>query len=233
MACVSKRFRLIAERVVAGKAYAIMEAIALLQTLPKPKFDESMEFSANLGIDPRKSDQNVRGSVVLPKGTGRVMRVAVFARGAQADAASAAGAEQVGFEDLAAAIKGGDFDFDILIATPEAMSLVGQLGQLLGPRGLMPNPKLGTVTNEVATAVHNAKSGQVNYRADKGGIVHGLIGKMSFQAAHLKQNLEAFLTALKKDRPTAAKGIYFKKISLSSTMGPGLLIDQSSFDTPL
>lgn len=235
MSTLSKRVRSISEQVTRQKAYPIMEAVTLLKKLSTIKFIESVETSVNLNVDVRKSDQAVRGSVVLPKGTGRVRRIAVFTEGIQAaEAARAAGADKVGYEDLAAEIRLHQFDFDILIATPDAMRLVGQLGPLLGPRGLMPNPKLGTVTTDVAQAVQNAKMGQVNYRADKGGIIHSLIGKLDFTEADLKENLEALLSALRKDKPASTKGgVYFKKISLSSTMGPGLWIDPSSLTMPL
>jgi large subunit ribosomal protein L1 len=230
MARLSKRMRLIKDRVLPSKSYSVEEAVKLLQALPPCKFIESVELSVKLGIDPRKSDQGVRGSVILPQGTGRAVRVAVFAQGAQATAAKEVGADLVGFEDLVESIQAGNLEFDVLIAVPEAMPLVGKLGPVLGPRGLMPNPRLGTVTTDITTAVNNAKSGQVHYRADKGGVVHGLIGKLSFQAAALNENLEAFLGALKKDKPAAAKGVYFKKITLSTTMGPGLLVDQSALN---
>lgn len=229
MAKLSKRFRLIREKLLPGKAYTVLEAIALLKAFPI-KFNQSVDISINLGIDSRKSEQVVRGAVVLPHGTGKTPRVAVFAQAANAEAARAAGADIVGFEDLAETIKAGNFDFDVLIATPDAMRLVGQLGQLLGPRGLMPNPKIGTVTMDIATAVSNAKSGQVRYRADKGGIIHCTIGKLSFEPHQLLQNLEVLINAVKKAKPTTAKGIYLKKLSLSSTMGPGLLISLASLE---
>jgi large subunit ribosomal protein L1 len=230
MAKLSKRARSIKEKVEAGKQYGILDAIALLKELSVVKFGESVDVSVNLGVDPRKSDQNVRGSTVLPNGTGKVVRVAVFAQGANADAAKEAGADVVGFDDLAADVKAGKMDFDVVIATPDAMRVVGQLGQILGPRGLMPNPKVGTVTPNVAEAVQNAKAGQVRYRTDKGGIVHCTIGKVGFDAAAVKQNLEALLADLKKLKPSAAKGVYMKKITVSSTMGPGLQVDLSSLD---
>lgn len=229
MAKLSKRFRLIREKLLPGKAYTVLEAIALLKAFPI-KFNQSVDISINLGIDSRKSEQVVRGAVVLPHGTGKTPRVAVFAQAANAEAARAAGADIVGFEDLAETIKAGNFDFDVLIATPDAMRLVGQLGQLLGPRGLMPNPKIGTVTMDITTAVSNAKSGQVRYRADKGGIIHCTIGKLSFEPQQLLQNLEVLINAVKKAKPTTAKGIYLKKLSLSSTMGPGLLISLASLE---
>ncbi|MCW8903230.1 MULTISPECIES: 50S ribosomal protein L1 [Sedimenticola] len=230
MAKLSKRARAIKEKVEAGKQYGILDAVQLLKELSTVKFGEAVDVSVNLGVDPRKSDQNVRGSTVLPNGTGKVVRVAVFAQGANADAAKEAGADVVGFDDLAADVKAGKMDFDVVIATPDAMRVVGQLGQILGPRGLMPNPKVGTVTPNVAEAVQNAKAGQVRYRTDKGGIVHCTIGKVSFDPAAVKQNLEALLADLKKIKPSAAKGIYMKKITISSTMGPGLQVDLSSLD---
>ncbi|PLX61266.1 50S ribosomal protein L1 [Sedimenticola selenatireducens] len=230
MAKLSKRARAIKEKVEAGKQYGILDAVQLLKELSTVKFGEAVDVSVNLGVDPRKSDQNVRGSTVLPNGTGKVVRVAVFAQGANAAAAKEAGADVVGFDDLAADVKAGKMDFDVVIATPDAMRVVGQLGQILGPRGLMPNPKVGTVTPNVAEAVQNAKAGQVRYRTDKGGIVHCTIGKVSFDPAAVKQNLEALLADLKKIKPSAAKGIYMKKITISSTMGPGLQVDLSSLD---
>jgi large subunit ribosomal protein L1 len=230
MAKLSKRARAIREKVEAGKQYVAEEAFALLKELSTIKFSESVDVSVNLGVDPRKSDQVVRGSTVLPNGTGKAVRVAVFAQGANADAAKAAGAEVVGFEDLAADVKAGKMDFDVVIATPDAMKVVGQLGQILGPRGLMPNPKVGTVTPNVAEAVQNAKAGQVRYRTDKAGIIHCPIGKVDFTPDALKQNLEALLADLKKAKPSAAKGVYMKKITVSSTMGPGLAVDQSSLN---
>src|SRR5690606_449608 len=228
MAKLSKRQRAIAEKVDRTKQYSIEDAVALLKELSSVKFAETVDVSVNLGIDPRKSDQAVLGATTLPHGNGKDVRVAVFAQGANADAAKAAGAEFVGMDELAAEIKGGMMDFDVVIASPDAMRVVGALGQVLGPRGLMPNPKTGTVTPDVVTAVKNAKAGQVRYRADKGGIIHGGIGKLSFDAKALKENLEALLADLKKSKPSAAKGVYLKKISLSTTMGPGLVIDQSS-----
>lgn len=224
----SKRMRAIQEKVVLGKAYSVLDAIALLKELSKVKFNEGIDVSINLGIDTRKSDQTVRGATVLPHGTGKTVRVAVFAQGAMAEAAKAAGADVVGFEDLAESIKAGNLDFDVVIASPDAMRIVGQLGQVLGPRGLMPNPKVGTVTVDIVGAVRNAKAGQVRYRADKGGVLHCTIGKLNFEPAHLQQNLEALLNDVKKARPSTAKGIYLKKITISSTMGPGLVLDQSS-----
>ncbi|MDQ8039771.1 MAG: 50S ribosomal protein L1 [Rickettsiella sp.] len=229
MAKLTKRLKFINEKLSTNKtAFTVSEAITLLKEISKVKFNESVDVSINLGIDPRKSDQAVRGAIVLPHGTGRTARVAVFAQAANADTAKAAGADIVGFEDLAEDIKSGNLDFDVLIATPDAMRFVGQLGQILGPRGLMPNPKLGTVTMDVAQAVRNAKSGQVQYRADKGGIVHCTIGKLSFEVPQLQQNLETLLTAIKKAKPSTAKGVFLKKLYLSSTMGPGLSISLTS-----
>ncbi len=228
MAKLSKRMRAIRERLVPGRLYAVDEAIRILKELPQARFRESVDVAFNLGVDPRKSDQVVRGSTVLPHGTGKSVRVAVFAQGANADAARAAGADLVGFEDLAERIKGGSLDFDVAIASPDAMRVVGQLGPILGPRGLMPNPKVGTVTPDVAGAVHNAKTGQVRYRTDKAGIVHCTIGKVDFEVSALKENLQALLADLQKAKPAAAKGIYLKKVTLSSTMGAGIALDQSS-----
>ncbi|MES9962598.1 MAG: 50S ribosomal protein L1 [Candidatus Sedimenticola sp. 20ELBAFRAG] len=230
MAKISKRARAIAEKVEVGKLYAAEEAFSLMKEISSVKFDESIDVAVNLGVDPRKSDQVVRGSSVLPNGTGKTVRVAVFAQGANAEAATEAGADIVGFEDLAADIKAGNMDFDVVIATPDAMRVVGQLGQILGPRGLMPNPKVGTVTPNVAEAVNNAKAGQVRYRTDKAGIIHCPIGKVGFEPAALKQNLEFLLNDLKKMKPSSAKGVYLQKISVSSTMGPGLVVDQSSLE---
>ena len=230
MAKLNKRTRAIQEKVEAGKLYLAEEAFALLKELSSVKFSESIDVSVNLGVDPRKSDQVVRGSTVLPNGTGKSVRVAVFAQGANADAAKEAGADIVGFEDLADEVKAGNMDFDVVIATPDAMRVVGQLGQILGPRGLMPNPKVGTVTPNVAEAVQNAKAGQVRYRTDKAGIIHCPIGKVDFDPAALKQNLEALLADLKKAKPSAAKGVFMKKITVSSTMGPGLALDHSSLE---
>jgi large subunit ribosomal protein L1 len=228
MAKLSKRFKEIRSKVSPLRQYPIDEALGLLKDLSKVKFNESVDVSINLGIDARKSDQAVRGSTVLPNGTGKTVRVAVFAQGEKADAARAAGADIVGFDDLAATIKGGTIEFDIAIATPDAMRVVGQLGQVLGPRGLMPNPKVGTVTADVVTAVKNAKAGQVQYRADKGGVVHCTIGKANFSVDALRENLGTLLAAVNRARPSTAKGIYVTKISLSTTMGPGLVIDQST-----
>jgi large subunit ribosomal protein L1 len=228
MARLTKRAKAIQEKVTRGKQYPLDEAIALLQELSSVKFKESVDVSVNLGVDPRKSDQAVRGATVLPNGTGKTVRVAVFTQGANADAAKEAGADIVGFEDLAEAVKQGNMDFDVVIASPDAMRVVGTLGQILGPRGLMPNPKVGTVTPDVATAVKNAKAGQVRYRTDKAGIIHAPIGRVDFQAEALKENLVALLADLMKARPTSAKGVYMKKVSVSTTMGPGLHIDHST-----
>ncbi|MDX2504846.1 MAG: 50S ribosomal protein L1 [Gammaproteobacteria bacterium] len=228
MMALTKRQKIIQEKVEPGKLYAFDEAVELLKSLPALKFEESVDISVNLGIDSRKSDQNVRGSCVLPNGTGKTVRVAVFAQGENATKATEAGADIVGFEDLAEQIKGGDLNFDVVIATPDAMRVVGQLGQVLGPRGLMPNPKVGTVTPDVVTAVNNAKSGQVRFRADKGGIVHCSIGKVGFDASALQGNLEALIVDLQKAKPSSAKGIYLKKISVSTTHGPGLAIEQAT-----
>ena len=225
---LSKRQKAINEKVQIGKLYPLDEAFKIIKACATAKFDEVIDVCINLGIDPRKSEQGVRGATLLPNGTGKSMRVAVFAQGDNAKAAQTAGADRVGFDDLAADIKAGNLNFDVVIATPDAMRLVGQLGQILGPRGLMPNPKVGTVTNDVANAVKNAKSGQVRYRADKAGIIHCSIGKASFEASALRQNLEALLVDLKKNKPSSAKGVYLKKITVTSTMGPGLIIDQSS-----
>ncbi len=228
MAKLTKRMRNIREKVDVVKQYEINEAVALLKELATAKFVESVDVAVNLGIDARKSDQNVRGATVLPHGTGRSVRVAVFAQGANAEAAKEAGAELVGMDDLAAKVKAGEMDFDVVIASPDAMRVVGQLGQILGPRGLMPNPKVGTVTPNVAEAVKNAKAGQVRYRNDKNGIIHTTIGKVDFNEAQLKENLESLLVALKKAKPSSAKGVYIKKVSLSTTMGAGVAIDQAS-----
>lgn len=230
MAKITKKAREIKAKVLRSKQYSIAEAIGLLKEFANSKFDESVDVSVNLGVDPRKSDQNVRGASVLPHGTGKSVRVAVFTQGPNADAAKEAGADIVGMDDLAEQVKRGEMDFDVVIASPDAMRVVGQLGQILGPRGLMPNPKVGTVTPDVATAVKNAKSGQVRYRTDKAGIIHCSIGKVSFDENAIKQNLEFLIGDLKKAKPTAAKGVYLKKIALSSTMGPGLWIDQTSID---
>ncbi len=228
MAKLTKRIKSYGERVDAEKAYSIEDAFKLLKDLSSVKFVESVDVSVNLGVDPRKSDQVVRSSTVLPHGTGKTVRVAVFAQGANVDAAKEAGADIVGMDDLAEAVKSGQMDFDVVIASPDAMRVVGQLGQILGPRGLMPNPKVGTVTPNVAAAVKNAKSGQVRYRADKAGIIHCSLGKVGFDAQHLKENLEALLSDLIKAKPSSAKGIYIKKINVSTTMGPGLSVDLST-----
>ena len=228
MAKLTKRIRAIREKIEAGRLYPVEEAFELLKEVSSVKFKESVEVCINLGVDPRKSDQVVRGSTVLPKGTGKTVRVAVFAQAANADAAREAGADIVGFEDLAEEIKGGRMDFDVVIATPDAMRVVGKLGQILGPRGLMPNPKVGTVTPNVVEAVNNAKAGQVRYRTDKGGIIHCTIGKVDFPPADLKQNLEALIKDLVKMKPSSAKGVYLEKITVSSTMGPGLTVEQGS-----
>ena len=222
--------RLIAEKVDGDKEYEITEAVTLLSDLSKTKFKESFDVSINLGVDPRKSDQVVRGATTLPHGSGKTVRVAVFAQGDNADKATAAGADLVGFEDLAEEVKAGKMDFDVVIATPDAMRIVGQLGKVLGPRGLMPNPKTGTVTPDVETAVKNAKAGQIQFRTDKAGIVHGSVGQVGFGVDAIKQNLEALMSDLKKAKPASAKGIYLKKITLSTTMGPGVSIDQASLE---
>ena len=230
MAKLTKRAKLIASKIQNGKAYPIEEAVALLTELGTVKFKESIDVSINLGVDPRKSDQNVRGATTLPHGTGKSVRVAVFAQGVNAEKAKEAGADIVGFDDLAQSIKAGNIDFDVVIASPDAMRVVGQLGTILGPKGLMPNPKVGTVTPDVANAVRNAKAGQVRYRTDKNGIIHGGIGKIGFNAEAIKGNLEALLADLKKAKPSTSKGIYVQKIVLSSTMGPGLLVDHSTLN---
>ena len=228
MARMTKRKKAFAEKVQPGQFYNIDEALELARELATAKFRESIEVAVNLGVDPRKSDQVVRGSTVLPHGTGKDVRVAVFAQGENAEKATAAGADIVGFEDLAQQVKGGFLDFDVVIASPDAMRVVGQLGQILGPRGLMPNPKVGTVTPDVATAVKNAKAGQVRYRTDKAGIIHCAIGKADFEPAALKENLGALLADLAKAKPASSKGIYMKKVTVSSTMGPGIAVDQAS-----
>ncbi|ABM22999.1 MULTISPECIES: 50S ribosomal protein L1 [Shewanella] len=231
MAKLTKRMRVIREKVDGTKLYEINDAVALLKELATAKFVESVDVAVNLGIDPRKSDQNVRGATVLPHGTGRDVRVAVFTQGANAEAAKAAGAELVGMDDLAEQIKAGEMNFDVVIASPDAMRVVGMLGQILGPRGLMPNPKTGTVTPNVAEAVKNAKAGQVRYRNDKNGIIHTTIGKVDFTPVQLKENLEALISALKKAKPAVAKGVYVKKVSISTTMGAGVAVDQATLDT--
>ncbi|MCK5898054.1 MAG: 50S ribosomal protein L1 [Methylococcales bacterium] len=226
---MSKKAKLIQEKIDITKQYTVAEAVAVLKEFTSTNFNEAIDVSINLGIDARKSDQNVRGATVLPNGTGKTVRVAVFTQGPNADAAKEAGADIIGMEDLADQVKKGEMNFDVVIASPDAMRVVGQLGQILGPRGLMPNPKVGTVTPDVATAVKNAKAGQVRYRNDKGGIIHCTIGKVSFEADAILQNLDALLNDLHKAKPSTAKGIYLKKIGLSSTMGPGLSIDMASF----
>ncbi len=233
MAKLTKRMRLIYDKVDATKHYEVNEAVSLLKELASAKFVESVDVAVNLGIDARKSDQNVRGAIVLPHGTGRSVRVAVFAQGQNAQAATEAGAELVGMEDLAEGIKKGAMDFDVVIASPDAMRVVGQLGQILGPRGLMPNPKVGTVTPNVAEAVKNAKAGQIRYRNDKTGIIHTTIGKIDFDTEKLRENLVSLLAALKKAKPATAKGIYIKKISLSTTMGAGVILDQSTLSVTM
>jgi large subunit ribosomal protein L1 len=230
MAKLTKRQKAIAGKIEAGKAYNFVDAAALLAELSTVKFSESFDVAVNLGVDPRKSDQVVRSATVLPHGTGKTVRVAVFTQGPAAEAALAAGADRVGMDDLAAEMKGGDLNYDVVIASPDAMRVVGQLGQILGPRGLMPNPKVGTVTPDVATAVKNAKAGQVRYRTDKNGIIHTSVGKMGFDAVKLKENVEALIADLKRIKPASSKGIYVKRVTLSTTMGPGLVIDQSSLD---
>lgn len=231
MAKLTKRMRTIREKVDVTKEYEINEAVALLKELATAKFVESVDVAVNLGIDARKSDQNVRGATVLPHGTGRDIRVAVFTQGANAEAAKEAGADLVGMEDLAEQVKKGEMNFDVVIASPDAMRVVGQLGTILGPRGLMPNPKVGTVTPNVAEAVKNAKAGQVRYRNDKNGIIHTTIGKVSFEANQLQENLEALLVALKKAKPSSAKGAFVKKVSISTTMGAGVAVDQNTLNT--
>ena len=230
MAKLSKRVKAYREKVDQSKFYSIDDAVVLLNELSSVKFKESIDVSINLGVDPKKSDQVVRGATVLPNGTGKTVRVAVFAQGEKAEESTAAGADIVGMDDLAEQIKAGNLDFDVVVATPDSMRVVGQLGQILGPRGLMPNPRLGTVTADVAEAVQNAKAGQVRYRTDKNGIVHGGVGQVGFDAAAIKGNLEALITDLKKFKPASAKGVYVKKITLSTTMGAGILIDQASLE---
>jgi len=230
MAKPSKRAKLTSEKIEPGKMYPVEEALTLLSEVASPKFSESVDVSINLGVDPRKSDQVVRSSTVLPNGTGKTVRVAVFTQGASADAAREAGADIVGMDDLAEEVKKGNMDFDVVIASPDAMRVVGQLGQILGPRGLMPNPKVGTVSPDVAAAVKNAKSGQVRYRTDKAGIIHCSIGKADFKAADLRENLQALIADLNKLKPASAKGIFMKKVTLSTTMGPGLVVDQATLE---
>ncbi|MGI9259473.1 MAG: 50S ribosomal protein L1 [Gammaproteobacteria bacterium] len=224
----SKAQKAAAEKLEAGKAYSADEALGLVKELSHTKFSESVDAAVNLGIDPKKSDQVVRGSTVLPNGTGKTVRVAVFTQGENAEAAKDAGADIVGMDDLAERVQGGELDFDVVIASPDAMRVVGKLGQILGPRGLMPNPKVGTVTPDVATAVQNAKAGQVRYRADKAGIIHCSIGTVEFDTDALKQNLSALLADLDKAKPASAKGVYLKRVSVSSTMGPGVIVDQAT-----
>jgi large subunit ribosomal protein L1 len=230
MAKLTKKQKDIAAKVEIGKRYTIEDALALIKECATSKFDESIDVSVNLGVDSKKSDQNVRGAVVLPNGTGKTVRVAVFTQGENVAKAEAAGADIVGMEDLMKSMQGGDLNYDVVIASPDAMGVVGRLGQVLGPRGLMPNPKVGTVTPDVATAVNNAKAGQVRYRTDKAGIVHAGIGKASFDVKSLAENITALMDALKKAKPSSAKGIYFKKLSVSSTMGAGVSIDLNTLD---
>ena len=229
MAAVAKRQKPWAEKIQPGKQYVIDEALAIVKQFATAKFDESIDVSVNLGIDASKSDQQVRGSTVLPHGTGKTVRVAVFTSGKNADAARDAGADIVGLEDLAEKVKAGELNFDVVVASPDAMRVVGQLGQILGPRGLMPNPKVGTVTPDVATAVKNAKAGQVTYRVDKAGIIHCIIGKSKFEATQLKDNLLALINDLNKAKPASSKGIYLRKVAVSSTMGVGVKIDTAAF----
>jgi large subunit ribosomal protein L1 len=230
MAALSRRRKAAREKIDPTMTYAIDEALGLVKELATAKFPESIDVAVNLGVDPRKSDQVVRGSTVLPNGTGKTVRVAVFAQGENADKAKAAGADIVGFEDLAETVKGGEMNFDVVIATPDAMRVVGALGQILGPRGLMPNPKVGTVTADVETAVKNAKAGQVRYRTDKAGIIHCAIGRVDFEVTALIENLQALLADLRKGKPAASKGQYLKKLTVSSTMGPGVSVDRASID---
>ncbi|EAT12275.1 50S ribosomal protein L1 [Bermanella marisrubri] len=230
MAKLSKRVKAIREKVDPVKVYSLSEAVSILKEVSSVKFPESIDVAVNLGIDARKSDQNVRGATVLPNGTGKDVRVAVFTQGANADAAKEAGADVVGMDELAAQMKGGDLDFGVVIASPDAMRVVGQLGQVLGPRGLMPNPKVGTVTPDVATAVKNAKAGQVRYRNDKNGIIHASIGKLAFDEKAIAENLSALVADLKKAKPANAKGTYLKKVTLSTTMGPGITVDLSGIE---
>ena len=228
MAKLSRRMRAIAQKIDAEKAYEIDEAVTLLNGLAGSKFKESFDIAVNLGVDPRKSDQVVRGATTLPHGTGKTVRVAVFAQGENAEKARVVGADLVGFEDLAETVKDGQMDFDVVIATPDAMRIVGQLGKMLGPRGLMPNPKTGTVTPDVETAVKNAKAGQVQFRTDKAGIIHGSVGQVGFEPLQVRENVEALIADLKKAKPASAKGVYQRKVTISTTMGPGLTIDQAS-----
>jgi large subunit ribosomal protein L1 len=228
MVAVAKRMKPWAEKIVPGKQYSIDEALGLVKQFANAKFDEAVDVSVNLGVDASKSDQQVRGSTVLPHGTGKTVRVAVFTQGKNADLAREAGADIVGMEDLAEKVKAGELNFDVVVASPDAMRVVGQLGQILGPRGLMPNPKVGTVTPDVAGAVRNAKAGQVRFRTDKAGVIHCTIGKASFDVKALHENLHALLADLQRGKPAAAKGVFFKRVSVSSTMGPGIAVDQSS-----
>lgn len=230
MAKLTKRQKAIAEKVEANKIYAVEDAAKLLAELSTVKFKESVDIAVNLGVDPRKSDQVVRGAADMPHGTGKTVRVAVFTQGAAAEAALAAGADKVGMDELAAEMKAGDLNYDVVIASPDAMRVVGQLGQVLGPRGLMPNPKVGTVTPDVAAAVKSAKAGQVRFRTNKEGIIHASIGKVDFEPVKLKENLEALLIEIKRLKPSTSKGVYLKRVTLSSTMGPGLQIDQASLN---
>ncbi|MCG8316213.1 MAG: 50S ribosomal protein L1 [Pseudomonadales bacterium] len=227
---LTKRQKMIKEKVDSEKQYGVVDAVELLSELSKIKFKESIDIAVNLGVDPRKSDQVVRGASVLPNGTGKTVRVAVFTQGANAEAAKEAGADIVGMDDLAEDVKNGNMDFDVVIASPDAMRVAGKLGQILGPRGLMPNPKVGTVTPDVATAVQNAKAGQVRYRTDKAGIIHCTVGQVGFDSAAVKQNIEALMADLKKAKPASAKGTYVKKVTLSTTMGPGLTIDTATLE---
>jgi len=230
MAKLTKKQKLVAEKFDSEKLYALPDALEMLSSISSNKFKEAIDISVNLGVDPRKSDQVVRGATTLPHGTGKEVKVAVFAQGENAEKAENAGADVVGFEDLGEEIKGGKIDFDVLIATPDAMRIVGQLGKVLGPRGLMPNPKTGTVTTDVEVAVKNSKSGQVQFRTDKAGLIHGRVGQLGFTTEQIKENIQALLVDLKKTKPAAAKGVYLKKLTLSSTMGPGLNIDQASLE---
>ena len=229
MARLTKRAKLIRGKLGPSKYYPLEEAFRLLKEVSTVKFDESVDVAVNLGVDPRKSDQTVRGSTVLPRGTGKAVRVAVFAQGARAEAAREAGADRVGLEDLVAEVKAGQINFDVVIASPDTMAVVGQLGPILGPRGLMPNPKVGTVTPDVALAVRNAKGGQVRYKTDKAGIIHCPIGKVSFEIAALRENLEILIADLVKAKPSTAKGVYLEKITVSTTMGPGIAVDRTAF----
>jgi large subunit ribosomal protein L1 len=229
MARLTKRAKVIRRKLGPSKYYPLEEAFRLLKEVSTVKFDESVDVAVNLGVDPRKSDQTVRGSTVLPRGTGKTVRVAVFAQGARAEAAREAGADRVGLEDLVAEVKAGQINFDVVIASPDTMAVVGQLGPILGPRGLMPNPKVGTVTPDVALAVRNAKGGQVRYKTDKGGIIHCPIGKVSFEIAALRENLEILIADLVKAKPSTAKGVYLEKITVSTTMGPGIAVDRTAF----